>query len=95
ALAAELDAKAAAAFAPAAILKPGTRLVREWHGRAAGLRARGRVRVSGAPLPFAHSIATLIDVVVTYKIDRLARALSDLFRQIAEAFEARGVPSCR
>src|SRR5436305_949308 len=34
ALAAQLDAKAASAFAPAAILKPGTRLVREWHGRA-------------------------------------------------------------
>jgi Protein of unknown function (DUF2924) len=34
ALAAQLDGKAASAFAPAAALKPGTRLVREWHGRA-------------------------------------------------------------
>jgi Protein of unknown function (DUF2924) len=33
ALAAQLDGKAASAFAPAAVLKPGTRLVREWHGR--------------------------------------------------------------
>ncbi len=34
ALAAQLDGKSASAFAPAAILKPGTKLVREWHGRA-------------------------------------------------------------
>jgi hypothetical protein len=34
ALAAQLDGKAASEFAPDAALKPGTRLVREWHGRA-------------------------------------------------------------
>jgi hypothetical protein len=34
ALAAQFDGKAAAAFAPDTVLKPGTRLVREWHGRA-------------------------------------------------------------
>ena len=34
ALAAQLDGKAASAFAPSPVLKAGTRLVREWHGRA-------------------------------------------------------------
>jgi Protein of unknown function (DUF2924) len=33
ALAEELEAKGAAHFDPATVLKPGTRLVREWHGR--------------------------------------------------------------
>jgi hypothetical protein len=33
-LAVEFDAKGPAEFGPAAVLKPGTRLVREWHGRA-------------------------------------------------------------
>src|SRR4051812_13286396 len=34
ALAAELDAKGPSQFGPPPVLKPGTRLVREWHGRA-------------------------------------------------------------
>jgi hypothetical protein len=34
ALAAQLDGKDASEFAPDTVLKPGTRLVREWHGRA-------------------------------------------------------------
>ena len=33
ALAEELEAKGAAHFDPAIVLKPGTKLVREWHGR--------------------------------------------------------------
>jgi hypothetical protein len=33
ALTVELEARGAARFDPGAILKPGTRLVREWHGR--------------------------------------------------------------
>lgn len=34
AFAAELDTKGVSEFGPSAVLKPGTRLVREWHGRA-------------------------------------------------------------
>jgi len=61
ALAAQLDAKAAAAFAPAAILKPGTRLVREWHGRAhAVIVLEDGFEYQGRRYPSLSRVATLI-----------------------------------
>jgi hypothetical protein len=61
ALAAQLDATAASAFAPAAVLKPGTRLVREWHGRAhAVIVLEDGFEYQGRRYPSLSRIATLI-----------------------------------
>jgi hypothetical protein len=61
ALAAELDAKGMSEFAPAAVLKPGTRLVREWHGRAhAVIVLENGFEYQGERYPSLSRIATLI-----------------------------------
>jgi Protein of unknown function (DUF2924) len=61
ALAAELDAKGASEFAPAAVLKPGTRLVREWHGHAhAVIALEDGFEYQGERYPSLSKIATLI-----------------------------------
>ena len=53
ALAEELKTKGASHFDAAAVLKPGTKLVREWHGRPYRDGRRGRVRVRRATLSLA------------------------------------------
>jgi len=61
ALAAELDAKGASEFGPSAVLKPGTRLVREWHGRAhAVIVLEDGFEYQGQRYPSLSKIATLI-----------------------------------
>jgi Protein of unknown function (DUF2924) len=60
-LAAQLDAKAVSAFAPPVVLKPGTRLVREWHGRAhAVIVLEDGFEYQGRRYPSLSRIATLI-----------------------------------
>jgi hypothetical protein len=61
ALAAQLDGKAASAFTPSPILKPGTRLVREWHGRAhAVIVLEDGFEYQGRRYPSLSRIAALI-----------------------------------
>ena len=60
-LAAQLDAKAVSAFAPPVVLKPGTRQVREWHGRAhAVIVLEDGFEYQGRRYPSLSRIATLI-----------------------------------
>ena len=55
------EAKAASAFAPLVVLKPGTRLVREWHGRAhAVIVLEDGFEYQGRRYPSLSWIATLI-----------------------------------
>lgn len=61
ALAVQLDAKGPSEFVPSAALKPGTRLVREWHGRAhAVIVLDDGFEYQGERYPSLSRIATLI-----------------------------------